>query len=185
MQRVLYGVLKLRTNELWVVGIEPELMFLVANASIGLEKVSMSMKLGFLLWPVLPACAGAAYGLLISSTDLSAAAFLGGAGLIAGGLGGMLVSGVHSGLKVDVKKTSVAGVVGALLGVVVGGYLGVTSGFGPWMIATFNPGLPEMDFRDPFGFIGGVFLVSVAGAIAMAGLVSVFQWKRAGNPASK
>jgi hypothetical protein len=143
------------------------------------------MKLGSLLWPVVPGCAGAAYGWLISSSDLSASMFLGAAGLIAGGLGGMLVSGVHNGLKVDVKKTSVAGLVGALLGVVSGGYLGVISGFGTWMIATFNPGLPEMDFRDSFGLIGGVFIGSVVGAIGMAGLVSFFQWKRAVKQASK
>ncbi|MCP4945726.1 MAG: hypothetical protein GY924_27575, partial [Planctomycetaceae bacterium] len=70
-------------------------------------------------------------------------------------------------------------------GVVVGGYLGVTSGFGTWMISTFNPGLPEMDFRDSFGLIGGVFIGSVVGAVGMAGLVSFFQWKRAGKPADE
>lgn len=143
------------------------------------------MKLGSLLWPVVPGCAGAAYGWLISSSDLSAAMFLGAAGLITGTLGGMLVAGAHTGLKVDVKKTSVAGIVGALIGVVVGGYLGVTTGFGTWMIATFNPGLPEMDFRDSFGLIGGVFIGSVVGAVGMAGLVSFFQWKRAGKPADE
>ena len=143
------------------------------------------MKGSSLFWPAVPGCAGAAYGWLISSSDFFASMFLGAVGLIAGTVGGILVSGLHTGLKVDVKKTSVAGLVGALLGVVVGGYLGVTSGFGTWMIATFNPGLPEMDFRDLFGFIGGVFIGSVVGAIAMAGLVSFVQWKRSGKAVSK
>ena len=74
------------------------------------------MKLSSLLWPLVPACAAAVYGWLVSSTDLKAAIFLGMVGLIAGSLGRMLVSGVHTGLRVDVKKTSVAGVLGALLG---------------------------------------------------------------------
>ena len=51
------------------------------------------MKLGSLLWPVVPGCAGAAYGWLISSSDLSASMFLGAAGLITGTLGGLLVAG--------------------------------------------------------------------------------------------
>ena len=143
------------------------------------------MKLSSFLWPLVPACAAAVYGWLVSSTDLKAAIFLGMVGLIAGSLGRMLVSGVHTGLRVDVKKTSVAGVLGALLGIVAGGYLGVISGFGSWMIATFNPGLPEMDFRDSFGFIGGVFIGSVVGAIGMAALVSLVQWNRAGKEARK
>ncbi|MAI32979.1 MAG: hypothetical protein L7W43_00510 [Rubripirellula sp.] len=141
------------------------------------------MKLDSLVWPLIPGGAGAAYGWLISSSDFSASIILGTVGLIAGGLGRVLVSGVHAGLKVDVKKTSVAGLVGAFLGTVAGGYLGVTSGFGSWMIATFNPDLPEMDFRDSFGFIGGVFIGSVVGAIAMAGLVGFVRWRRAGGPA--
>ncbi len=143
------------------------------------------MKFGSLLWPLVPCSAGVAYGLLVPSSDFSASMFLGAAGLIAGTVGGTLVSGVHTGLRLDVKKTSVAGIVGALLGVVVGGYLGVTSGFGTWMIATFNPDLPAMDFRDGFGFIGGVFVGSVVGAIGMAGLVSFFHWRRATKAASK
>ena len=145
----------------------------------------MSLKLGSLLWPLIPAIAGAAYGWLASSADLAAAIFLGATGLVVGTLGRMLVSGVHNGLKVNVKKTSVAGLVGALLGIVIGGYLGVTSGFGTWMIATFNPGLPEMDFKDSFGFIGGVFIGSVVGAIAMAGLFCFFQWRRGFKVGSK
>ena len=87
--------------------------------------------------------------------------------------------------KQHLHTSGVAGVLGALLGIVAGGYLGVISGFGSWMIATFNPGLPEMDFRDSFGFIGGVFIGSVVGAIGMAALVSLVQWNRAGKEARK
>ena len=143
------------------------------------------MKLGTFLWPLMPACAGAAYGWLVSSSDFSAAIFLGSAGLVAGTLGALLVSGVHTGLKVNVKKTSVAGLVGALLGIVIGGYVGVTSGFGTWMIATFNPGLPEMDFKEPFGFIGGVFIGSVVGALMMAGLFCIVQGRSASRGSSE
>lgn len=143
------------------------------------------MKRRSLLWAVVPAGVGVGFGLLISSTDLTPSILLGCVGLVVGWVGGGVVSAVHTGFKVDVKKTSVAGFVGSLLGIVVGGYVGVSSDFGSWMLATFNPDLPEMDFKKTFGFIGGVFIGAVLGATAMAGLVTLFHRTHTVEPGRK
>ncbi|MDA7874007.1 hypothetical protein N9B17_02475 [Rhodopirellula sp.] len=106
-------------------------------------------------------------------------------GCVAGTLGGWVVRRLHAGFGIDQRKTNLVAIFGALLGALAGGYLGVVSGFGTWMIATFNPGLPEMDFRDSFGAIGGVFIGSILGASAMAGLVVLMKRRCPYKPANE
>ncbi len=59
--------------------------------------------------------------------------------------------------------------VGAVIGLFLGGLVGVRSGFGRFMISIFNPDLPERDFGLEFGAIGGglvgAFLVALLGGI--------------------
>lgn len=143
------------------------------------------MNLRYLPWLIVPSCAGTCIGLLIDMGNLAPALFLALAGLIAGAMGAVVVTTLHRGFRIDRRKTSLSAIAGAVIGAVAGGYWGATSGFGIWMIATFNPGLPEMDFAHSFGLIGGVFIGSFAGALTLAGLVACarcFQAKASTEP---
>ena len=55
-------------------------------------------------------------------------------------------------------KTNTLAILGALIGLFLGGFVGASFGFGRVMIAIFNPHLPEQDFGTIFGSIGGGFL---------------------------
>ena len=133
----------------------------------------------FFVWPLFSTFAGALLGILMSSKfGLQPVVVFSAVGCVAGTLGGWVVCRLHAGFGMDQGKTNLVAICGALLGALAGGYLGVVSGFGTWMIAKFNPGLPEMDFRDSFGAIGGVFIGSILGASAMAGLVVLMKRRR-------
>ena len=140
------------------------------------------MKFKYLVWPLAACCVGIGIGLLTRSSVYTPSLVLGTAGLFAGLLGGLIVSGVHLGLKMDPAKTSLSAICGALLGACVGGYLGATSKLGSSMIALFNPDLPERDFGSLFGGIGGALIGACAGALALAGLFSCWQWKQREQP---
>lgn len=56
------------------------------------------------------------------------------------------------------SKTNTLAILGSLIGLFVGGYVGASFGLGRVMIAIFNPSLPEQDFGSLFGSIGGGFL---------------------------
>lgn len=127
------------------------------------------MKFKYLVWPLAACCVGIGIGLLTRSSDYTPSLVLGTAGLFAGILGALIVSGVHLGLKMDPAKTSLSAICGALLGACVGGYLGAISKLGSSMIALFNPDLPEGDFGSLFGGFGGVLIGACAGAVALAG----------------
>jgi len=138
----------------------------------------------FFLWPLCSTCAGALLGFVLSTKyGLQPVVVLAAIGCGVGTIGGGIVVGLHAGLGLDRGTTSVAGLAGAFLGAMTGGYLGVVTGFGTWMIATFNPRLPEMDFRDSFGAIGGVFIGAMVGACVMSGLVLFIKWRRCCKPA--
>lgn len=58
---------------------------------------------------------------------------------------------------------------GAFAGLMLGGVAGAFSGFGRIVIAIFNPDLPEQDFGESFGAIGGgllgAFFLAIAGGV--------------------
>ena len=74
------------------------------------------MKFKYLVWPLAACCVGIGIGLLTRSSDYTPSLVLGTAGLFAGILGALIVSGVHLGLKMDPAKTSLSAICGALLG---------------------------------------------------------------------
>ena len=60
--------------------------------------------------------------------------------------------------------TNFSAILGALIGLFLGGFVGARFGFGRVMISVFNPDLPEQDFGTFFGAIGG----SILGAFFLA-----------------
>ena len=85
-------------------------------------------------------------------------------------IGGMRVVGsaLH---KRKTSATNNSAILGALLGVFLGGGIGARSGFGLVMFSIFNPDLPERDFGTGFGAIGGGLL----GAFFLASLFGILQ----------
>ena len=74
--------------------------------------------------------------------------------LVVGGL--RLVGATLS--KRDAQPTNISAILGSLVGLFLGGFVGVRLGFGRVMISIFNPDLPERDFGTLFGAIGGGLL---------------------------
>ncbi|MEC9093774.1 MAG: hypothetical protein VX438_13770 [Planctomycetota bacterium] len=101
--------------------------------------------------------------------------FLLGAALL---LGSLAVSGLR---RFGITKPSrfrgwatVSLILMSVSGMVLGMVVGANSDFGSWLIAWFNPRLPEQDFQVSFGALGGGLLGMFVGAL-VGGLV---QWAR-------
>ena len=67
--------------------------------------------------------------------------------------------------------TNSSAILGAIIGLFLGGVVGVKIGFGRVMISIFNPDLPERDFGTSFGAIGG----GILGAFFLALLSGILQ----------
>jgi hypothetical protein len=67
--------------------------------------------------------------------------------------------------------TNSSAILGAIIGLFLGGVVGVKTGFGRVMISVFNPDLPERDFGTSFGAIGG----GILGAFFLALLSGILQ----------
>ena len=74
--------------------------------------------------------------------------------LVVGGL--RLVRATLS--KRDAQPTNISAILGSLVGLFLGCFIGVRLEFGRVMISIFNPDLPERDFGTLFGAIGGGLL---------------------------
>jgi len=78
------------------------------------------------------------------------------------------------GARLVAGKTSTTNnfaILGAIVGLFLGGVVGVKTGFGRVMISILNPDLPERDFGTSFGAIGGGML----GAFFLALLSGILQ----------
>lgn len=60
--------------------------------------------------------------------------------------------------KRDAQPTNISAILGSLVGLFLGCFIGVRLEFGRVMISIFNPDLPERDFGTLFGAIGGGLL---------------------------
>ena len=67
--------------------------------------------------------------------------------------------------------TNSSAILGAIMGLFLGGVVGVKTGFGRVMISVFNPDLPERDFGTSFGAIGG----GILGAFFLALMSRILQ----------
>jgi hypothetical protein len=74
--------------------------------------------------------------------------------------------------KGKTPTTNTSAILGALIGLFIGGIVGARSDLGRVVISVFNPDLPEQDFGTSFGAIGGgilgaFFLALVSGLLRM------------------
>ena len=76
----------------------------------------------------------------------------------------LAVFGIRAaGPKTNSVSTNWSALVGAIVGMCLGAYVGPLTGLGILMIAFFNPQLPERDFNSVFGAMGG----SILGALLL------------------
>jgi uncharacterized SAM-binding protein YcdF (DUF218 family) len=85
----------------------------------------------------------------------------------------LVVGGVRSAMQTagQTPTTNNFAILGALIGLFLGGFFGARIGFGRVMISVLNPDLPERDFGTLFGSIGG----GILGAFFLALLCGTLQ----------
>lgn len=76
--------------------------------------------------------------------------------------------------KTKSPRTHVAALLGALVGLFLGGFIGASTRLGRLLISILNPDLPEHDFGTPFGAIGGAILGAFSLALLLGVLRTVF-----------
>ena len=143
------------------------------------SKAARSLLRSFLGWVGVPGLIGAGWGWMIGRGDWRAPLVIGGVGIVLGTLGFVVTNVLHRALKVDKSRTNYLGIVGALVGSVLGAYIGAVTNLGRPMIALFNPDLPEMDFLVSFGAIGGFFIGAVAGACLLPATITLLVYIKA------
>ena len=113
------------------------------------------MNVQFLTWLTFGTVLGVLLGFQFGKGDPQAPLIVSAVGALFGLVGFYIVSAVHRAWKIDPSKTDNLAIIGALLGAICGGVIGVLSGFGRLMISILNPDLLERDFGASFGAYGG------------------------------
>ena len=136
------------------------------------------MNVQFLTWLTFGTVLGVLLGFQFGKGDPQAPLIVGAVGALFGLVGFYIVSAVHRAWKIDPSKTDNLAIIGALLGAICGGVIGVLSGFGRLMISILNPDLLERDFGASFGAYGGIFLGACFGACLASSLTPLLRHRR-------
>ncbi|MGB1927019.1 MAG: hypothetical protein ACPHL6_10835 [Rubripirellula sp.] len=140
----------------------------------------------FLSWITFGWLLGLIFGFMFGKGDPQAPLIVSVLGALLGVVGSFTVLTVHQTGKLNAAKTDHHAIIGALLGTIIGGFMGSSSGLGKTMIAVFNPDLPERDWGAFFGATGGIILGAFFGACLASAIGLLLRlWRSRNTGASR